>query len=131
MTDKQTDSQSRQPRRQPESAAALVCGNEVTGFQIANRGSQRDAAVCRLCRSHCVSLAREADRGRLFSPSDTSDSGPAQRYKTRLRQISSTQLSSRCCSIMGLCSVGFTNRSKICNDCFLFGNKSILFNNKD
>lgn len=78
QADRQTD---RQPRRQPASAAALVCGNEVTGFQIANRGSQGDAAVCRLCRSHCVSLAGETDRGGLFSPSDTSDSGPIQRYK--------------------------------------------------
>lgn len=91
MTDKQIDRQKRQPRRQPECAAALVCGNEVTGFQIANRGSQRDAAVCRLCRSHCLSLARETDRGRLFSLSDTADSGPTQRYKTGLRQISNTQ----------------------------------------
>lgn len=53
----QTEGQNRQPGRQPGGAAALVCGNEVTGFQIANKGSQRDAAVWCLCRSHCVSTA--------------------------------------------------------------------------
>ena len=63
MVDVQTEGQKSQPRRQPGSAAAPGCGNEVTGFQIADRGSQIDAAVCCLCRSHCVSTASRQAEG--------------------------------------------------------------------